>query len=472
MNSVIVSNGQNITGLVIGSTPATIDTLTVQSGGMVANTTVNAGGELDVVDGGTANSTTFNGGRISVTASILNGITIRAGAQLKVGLNGIVFGVDMDPLASADFLGIPYSSSATGTFDPATDVYTVTNGGTDFTFQFAGGYAGEVISRASDGSTGTLFTVARAAVAPGAVVVDGPNNTVSVSNNTVYTSAGPNTVLLGTGTCTVFSNGADTVFGGTGPDSVTAGGNAVVVGGTGALTFQGGPGHSVVFSGAGGLTYTGGRGYDLVVGNGNSMTVQGGNGGGQYWGSGSSKITAGSGAQAVLVGMNGDQLYSAGGAGDFLVATGGDVLLSGIASTGNDVMIGTGTGRLTFIAGSGNDLIGLGEGHNMVTLGTGHSTIFARGASTINMGLGSADIALSGQANLVLPVGSSADRSYALFNFIPGADRITLQNFDSGAVDRALANQVNTGGNTVLMPGNGTTITLVGIQHVDASAFG
>ena len=282
MNAVTVGNGQNITDLVIGSIPATIDTLTVQSGGIITNTTVNVGGELDVVNGGIANGTTLNGGRMYVTASVLNGITIHAGAQFKVGPNGIVPGLDMDPLASAAFLDTPYSPTATGTFDPATDVYTIAHGGTAFIYQFAGGYAGEVINRASDGGTGTLFTVARAAIIPGAVVVDGPNNAVSVSNNTVYTSAGPNTILLGTGTCTVFSNGADTVFGGIGPDSVTAGGNALVVGSTGALTFQGGPGHSVVFSGAGGLTYTGGIGYDLVVGNGNSMTVQGGSGGGQY----------------------------------------------------------------------------------------------------------------------------------------------------------------------------------------------
>ena len=173
-----------------------------------------------------------------------------------------------------------------------------------------------------------------------------------------------------------------------------------------------------------------------------------------------------------MVGKNGDQLYSAGRAGDFLVAASGDVLLSGMESTGNDVMIGTSTGRLTFIAGSGNDLIGLGEGINVVTLGTGHSTVFARGTSTIDMGLGSADIALSGQANLALSVGSSADRNDALFNFIPGTDRITLKNYAYGAVDRALSNQVNIGGNTILTPGNGTTITLVGVQHADASAFG
>lgn len=219
----------------------------------------------------------------------------------------------------------------------------------------------------------------------------------------------------------------------------------------------------------------GGSGYDVVVANGNSMVATGGTGAGQYWGGVTSTLTAGTGGPSVLVGSFGSVLNAEGSFGSFLVATGIFGMLNAAGSTGDNVMIaagsGTGMGTIRFIAGSGNDLMGLGDGANQVTLGAGHDTVFARGTSAITAGTGSADIALSGQATLIIAAGTAA-RSFGLFNFVPGADRITLQGFDGTAATQALANQANAGGSTVLTLADSSRVTLYGVQHADASVFG
>ena len=303
-------------------------------------------------------------------------------------------------------------------------------------------------------------------------------NLITIDSGTVNTNAGGAvTVRMGTGAVTVNSNGRDTLFGGSGPDTVNTSGNAIIVGGTGAMTVNQTTGADIVFSGTGGLTFNGGSGTAIVVGFGNPITVNGGTGSGQYFGSGGSKITAGSGAQSVLVGSNGDQLFSTGGAGDLFGVIGpGNVLMSGTGSTGNDVFFGSaGTGTLTFITGSGNDLLGMGRGTNVVTLGTGHSTVFATGgsgATTINSGSGSADIGLGGAAaNLIVVPGGTA-RTFNLFNFAAGADRVTLNGFSGNAAADALAGQRVVNGSAVLTLADQTTIALIGVTRAPTNLFG
>jgi autotransporter passenger strand-loop-strand repeat protein len=496
--------GGTATGVVVRTGP-----LAITNGTAPPGTVIQAAGFLMLYSGATASNVKI----VSGMAQIYPGATI-SGLELA------------GTYATADLAGLAYIPNATVILDGTTDILTISGGGATEAVQLAGDYSKWTVEAESDsglltfdpkhpgtelyltpatnGSTPvptpapTPMPVPTPTPAPtptptpaptptpiptptpaptptpvptpiplsdGATHVDGRNNTVRIESGTVITSAGPNTEILGSGPCTVQSNGADTIFGGSGPDTVIATVGATVVGASGTLTYTGGTGTSTVFAGKGGLTYKGSTGYDIVVGQGNAINVQGGTGGGQYWGGGA--IRSGGGKQSVLIGHDGDKLYSAGRAGDFLVATGGNVLLNGTSSTGNDVMIGSGSGTLTFIAGSGDDLIGTSTGTNTVTLGKGHSTVFAQGSSEINAGTGSADVAIvGGETNLVITASTAGLRTFNLFNFVPGADHVLLQGYQAGEIDRAINNFTQAGSAAVLTLSDQTRIVLYGVLNV------
>lgn len=97
--------------------------------------------------------------------------------------------------------------------------------------------------------------------------------------------------------------------------------------------------------------------------------------------------------------------------------------------------------------------------------------MFAFGASTIIARSGGADFAFGAMAApLVLNAGAA--RSFASFNFVPGADRITLQGFSSNAVSDTISIQVNGTGNLMPTLSDHTVINLVGVARADASFFG
>ncbi len=286
---------------------------------------------------------------------------------------------------------------------------------------------------------------------------------------TVATGVGGSTVVLAGGSSTVQSNGQDTVFAGTGASTVTAAKGLVAVGGDGRMSFAGGAATSLVFGAKGGVDYTAGSAYDIAVGGPGTLVAQGGAAGGQFWGnSGNDVLRATGGATTVLVANNGGQLYSEGAAGNFLIAGAGTAVLDGSKATGSDVFFG-GTGTDTITAGSGNDLIGTGTGTSTVQLGSGKDTVFAFGASTVTAGSGSADIVMGGTVTLNIASGSA--RSFALFNFVPGTDKISLSGYGGGAVANALATQINGSGQTVLTLGDQTRIQLIGVTRADTNVF-
>ena len=73
--------------------------------------------------------------------------------------------------------------------------------------------------------------------------------------------------------------------------------------------------------------------------------------------------------------------------------------------------------------------------------------------------------------NLAQAAAGAAARSFALFNFVPGTDKISLSGYDGSAAANALATQVNGGGQTVLILGDQTRIQLVGVTRADAGFF-
>ena len=146
--------------------------------------------------------------------------------------------------------------------------------------------------------------------------------------------------------------------------------------------------------------------------------------------------------------------------------------MSGVRSTGNDVFFGAnGTGNLSFIAGSGNDIMGMGQGTNYVGLGTGNSAVFAAtgttGTTSIRGGGGSASIACGG-ASVVIGVNEGAPlENYTIFNFRTHVDHIRFAGEGSTFVISQLANQTTSNGSTTVTLVDKTTLTFVGMTHVD-----
>ena len=304
-----------------------------------------------------------------------------------------------------------------------------------------------------------------------AVATGDGKNTVQATGTAavqVTTGTGGSTVVLAGGASTVQANGSDTVFGGAGAATVTAAKGAVAIGGAGLLTYTGGSATSVVFGGKGGLTFIGGSAFEIAVGTTGPLNARAGSGGGEFFGNAGGDFMQSGTGQTIMVLSAGGKAVSTGSAGNYLVAGAGTATLDGGAATGNDVFFG-GTGQDAILCGSGNDLVGTGSGTSTVQLGSGNSTVFAFGTSTVTAGSGSATVVMGGAVSLGIAAGAA--RSFALFNFVPGTDRIALSGYTGGTVANAIANQANGSGQTVLTLSDNTQIQLIGVARADASFF-
>lgn len=110
---------------------------------------------------------------------------------------------------------------------------------------------------------------------------------------------------------------------------------------------------------------------------------------------------------------------------------------------GPDILIG-GRGNDTIIGGSGPDTIDGGSGHNLIIAGSGGTLI--------------EDSGMKGRDTVVG------------FNQAHG-DAITFAGQDDATVDHVVATgTVNHGSTTITLP-DGSTMTLVGITHIDSTFF-
>lgn len=75
-------------------------------------------------------------------------------------------------------------------------------------------------------------------------------------------------------------------------------------------------------------------------------------------------------------------------------------------------------------------------------------------ANASQAGLG--NIVMGGTVSLNIAAGAA--RNFALFNFVPGTDKISLSGYDGGTIGNAIANQVSADGQTVLTLGDQTQI--------------
>jgi Ca2+-binding RTX toxin-like protein len=262
-------------------------------------------------------------------------------------------------------------------------------------------------------------------------LTDGGNNEILAfsGNDTIGAGEGRNSILLGSGNDLVVVTGQDSILAGSGNDTVdVTSGSAVVHAGAGALTFANADGFSTVFGGSG------------------AETVFGGAGGGLYQG--------GAAGNNLLVGGQMATTLFGGGAGDTLIAEGAanDLLVAG---RGNETLIGLGSGADTFVGGRGADSITGGFGYNTLVAGSGGGTLTGGSAG-----------------NAYVFVAGASHGAFVVTDFTVGADTIDLEGFGKGEINRIIRHQVDAGGNVTIELKDHTSVTFLGVSHLNPSSFG
>ena len=204
---------------------------------------------------------------------------------------------------------------------------------------------------------------------------------------------------------------------------------AVWANGDGPDTIQAGSGNDTIFGGSHDLI-TGGSGPDLIYG-GRHDTIRGGTGLDTiYGGAGHELITGGSGP---------------------------DVIYGGRQDT-----IQGGAGPDTIYGGAGHELITGGSGNNLIVRGSGHETIHGgAGSNIIQVGTGPTLIQDHGVAGHDTVVGFDTGHG----------DQIGFEGENNGSIDNVVATANEHHGNTTITLPDGSTMTLVGIAHIDHTFF-
>jgi Ca2+-binding RTX toxin-like protein len=234
-----------------------------------------------------------------------------------------------------------------------------------------------------------------------------PSPTVAGSNALPFAS--DPTVVVGSGNMTVIGGAVPTnIMGGSGADSL--------IGGSGPTTITGGTGPSTIIGGSGPSTLTGGSASSLIYGGTGAETVSGGTG---------SNVIYGGGVHDAILGGSADDRAST-----------VDMIFGG---SGPNTIVG-GTGPTTIVGGSGPNTI---VAHDM----------FAPAGS-----------------DLILDQGTSINDTVFGFSQALG-DAVSFAGETPETVAAVVGSaQVANGNTTITLPDN-STITLVGITHLDSSFF-
>ena len=112
-----------------------------------------------------------------------------------------------------------------------------------------------------------------------------------------------------------------------------------------------------------------------------------------------------------------------------------------------------------------------GAGADQIYLGAGHNTVFGgSGADTIDGGSGHNQIFAGTGGTLIQDSGVRGQDTIVGFNQTHG-DGITFAGQDAGTVANVVATANVSGGSTVITLPDGSTMTLLGITHIDSTFF-
>ena len=205
---------------------------------------------------------------------------------------------------------------------------------------------------------------------------------------------------------------------------------AVWANGHGPDTIQAGSGNDTIFGLTGHDLITGGSGPDVIYG-GRHDTIQGG--------TGPDMIYGGAGHELITGGIGPDVIYG-----------------------GRHDTIQGGAGPDTIYGGAGHELITGGSGNNLIVGGSGHETIDGgAGNNMIQVGTGPALIQDHGVAGHDTVVGFDTGHG----------DQIGFEGENNASIDNVVATANENGGNTTITLPDGSTMTLVGITHIDHTFF-
>jgi Ca2+-binding RTX toxin-like protein len=306
-----------------------------------------------------------------------------------------------------------------------------------------------------------------------------------------------NSIGLGSGNQTVIGAASDTIAGGSGNGWIDgSAGWQQIAGGVGHSTIVGGAGDIIIGSFGAGTSAIIGAAGDAVIGGNGADAIEGGAG----W----QAITAGAGHNFV-VGGAGDVIFGSTGAGNAtILGAQGDAVMGGygadridgsagwqaagpgqttVLGGAGDVIFGsTGAGSATIqgaqgdaiMGGAGADRIDGTAGAQPITGGSGSTVVLAGGGDTIYGGSGNLSVAIDhasfAGAVQVGDTGTAGHDTVTGFSQIAG-DRLFFAGQSPAAVDQVVAAASISAGNTTLNLPDGSTLTLVGLTHVDSSFF-
>jgi Ca2+-binding RTX toxin-like protein len=116
-------------------------------------------------------------------------------------------------------------------------------------------------------------------------------------------------------------------------------------------------------------------------------------------------------------------------------------------------------------------LIHGGVGADQIYLGGGQNTVFGgSGPDTIDGGSGSNQITTGTGGTLIQDSGATGHDTIVGFNQAHG-DAITFAGQDAATVDHVVMTANVSGGSTTITLPDGSTMTLVGITHIDSTFF-
>lgn len=248
-------------------------------------------------------------------------------------------------------------------------------------------------------------------------------------------------------------NGRDWFYGGIGDDVATGGGDTdFLFGDAGIDSLDSGDGDDLIDGGDGNDTVLGGAGSDYLVGGAGNDSINGGLGGNTLVGGAGNDVLftdATNAATQVVFGEAGDDTATGGAGADYFILDIGNDSANG--GGGADTIIG-GDGNDTVIGGAGDDLLFGGTGSNTYDGGTGVNYLIFQGAEDVVV---------------VRPGGGTT----FVYGFEPGVgpDIIRIEgsaffSANSMLAAGAILDFSATAGYTIIRPGGGTELILMGIS--------